>query len=147
MDAQSHALELPLTEGGALVLKRDGRDVAQWALTLTPDAPPRVTWDPGPARAGRGLGLRLPWKAEDDWGLVALRLELRLKQRPSAPPVTQDIPVPGGARSMIFPRIPGPGWKWKRGFSRVMARNRKANPKARFWSCRNGAFPTLSRSN
>ena len=97
MDAQSHALELPLTEGGALVLKRDGRDVAQWALTLTPDAPPRVTWDPSPARAGRGLGLRLPWKAEDDWGLVALRVELRLKQRPSAPPVTQDIPLPGGA--------------------------------------------------
>ncbi|MCA3426092.1 MAG: DUF4175 family protein, partial [Roseomonas sp.] len=47
--------------------------------------------------AGRGLGLRLPWKAEDDWGLVALRVELRLKQRPSAPPVTQDIPLPGGA--------------------------------------------------
>lgn len=97
MDAQSHTLELPLTEGGALVLKRDGRDVAQWALTLTPDAPPRVIWDPSPARAGRGLGLRLPWKAEDDWGLVALRVELRLKQRPSAPPVTQDIPLPGGA--------------------------------------------------
>ena len=97
MDAQSHALELPLTEGGALVLKRDGRDVAQWALTLTPDAPPVVTWDPSPARAGRGLGLRMPWKAEDDWGLVALRVELRLKQRPSAPPVTQDMPLPGGA--------------------------------------------------
>ncbi len=97
MDAQSHALELPLTEGGALVLKRDGRDVAQWALTITPDAPPVVAWDPAPARAGRGLGLRLPWKAEDDWGLVALRVELRLKQRPSAPPVTQDMPLPGGA--------------------------------------------------
>jgi hypothetical protein len=80
-----------------LVLKRDGRDVAQWALTLTPDAPPVVAWDPSPARAGRGLGLRLPWKAEDDWGLVALRVELRLKQRPSAPPVTQDMPLPGGA--------------------------------------------------
>jgi len=99
MDAQSHALELPLTEGGALVLRRDGRDVAQWALTLTPDAPPLVAWDPAPARAGRGLGLRLPWKAEDDWGLAALRLELRLKQRPSAPPVTQDIPLPGPAPS------------------------------------------------
>jgi uncharacterized protein (TIGR02302 family) len=97
MDAQSHALELPLTEGGALVLKRDGRDVAQWALTLTPDAPPVVSWDPAPARAARGLALRLPWKAEDDWGLTALRVELRLKQRPSAPPVTQDIPLPGGA--------------------------------------------------
>ncbi|MFM7611284.1 MAG: DUF4175 family protein, partial [Alphaproteobacteria bacterium] len=97
MDAQSHAVELPLTEGGALVLKRDGRDVAQWALTLTPDAPPLVAWDPAPARAGRGLALRLPWKAEDDWGLVALRLELRLKQRPSAPPVVQDMPLPGGA--------------------------------------------------
>ena len=97
MDAKSHALELPLTEGGALVLKRDGRDVAQWALTLTPDAPPVVGWDPSPARAGRGLGLRLPWKAEDDWGLVALRVELRLKQRPAAPPVIQDMPLPGGA--------------------------------------------------
>jgi len=97
MDAQSHAVELPLIEGGALVLKRDGRDVAQWALTLTPDAPPLVAWDPAPARAGRGLALRLPWKAEDDWGLVALRLELRLKQRPAAPPVVQDMPLPGGA--------------------------------------------------
>ncbi|MFM7780439.1 MAG: DUF4175 family protein, partial [Alphaproteobacteria bacterium] len=97
MDAQSHAVELPLTEGGSLVLKRDGRDVAHWALTLTPDAPPLVAWDPAPARAGRGLALRLPWKAEDDWGLVALRLELRLKQRPAAPPVVQDMPLPGGA--------------------------------------------------
>ena len=97
MDAQSHAVELPLTEGGTLVLKRDGRDVAQWALTLTPDAPPLVAWDPAPARAGRGLALRLPWKAEDDWGLVALRLELRLKQRPTAPPLVQDMPLPGGA--------------------------------------------------
>jgi uncharacterized protein (TIGR02302 family) len=97
MDGQSHAVELPLAEGGTLVLKRDGRDVAQWALTLTPDAPPLVAWDPAPARAGRGLALRLPWKAEDDWGLVALRVEMRLKQRPSAPPVVQDMPLPGGA--------------------------------------------------
>lgn len=97
MDAQSHAVELPLTEGGALVLRRDGRDVAQWALTLNPDAPPVVAWDPAPGRAGRGLALRLPWKAQDDWGLAALRVELRLKQRPAAPALTQEIPLPGGA--------------------------------------------------
>jgi uncharacterized protein (TIGR02302 family) len=97
LDAQSHALEMPLTEGGALVLRRDGRDVAQWALTLNADSAPVVAWDPAPGRAGRGLGLRLPWKAEDDWGLTALRVELRLKQRPAAPPITQEIPLPGGA--------------------------------------------------
>ncbi len=96
LDTQSHSLEIPLAEGGALVLKRDGRDVAQWALTLNADAPPVVAWDPAPGRAGRGLGLRLPWKAEDDWGLAALRVELRLKQRPTAPALTQDIPLPGG---------------------------------------------------
>ncbi|NBS45032.1 MAG: DUF4175 family protein, partial [Acetobacteraceae bacterium] len=59
LDTQSHSLEIPLAEGGALVLRRDGRDVAQWALTLNADAPPVVAWDPAPARAGRGLGLRL----------------------------------------------------------------------------------------
>ena len=96
LDTQSHSLEIPLAEGGALVLRRDGRDVAQWALTLNADAPPVVAWDPAPGRAGRGLGLRLPWKAEDDWGLAALRVELRLKQRPTAPALTQDVPLPGG---------------------------------------------------
>jgi uncharacterized protein (TIGR02302 family) len=97
LDPRSFAAETTLDEGGALTLRRDGRDLARWLLTVQADAPPQAAFPDPPARATRGLGLRLPWRAEDDWGLAGLRAELRLDARPAAPPLTLDITLPGSA--------------------------------------------------
>lgn len=97
LDRGSFAVEMPLEAAGRLAVRRDGSDLAQWTLSLRADAPPVAAWDQPPARAARGLAIRLPWRAEDDWGLAALRVELRLKPRPEAEPVVLDLPIPGGS--------------------------------------------------
>jgi uncharacterized protein (TIGR02302 family) len=97
LDRTSFATETVIDAGGRLAVRRDGRELAQWSLTVRADAPPVVAWDQPPARAQRGLAIRLPWRAEDDWGLATLRVELRLKLRPDAEPVTLDLPLPGGS--------------------------------------------------
>ncbi|CAH0149703.1 DUF4175 domain-containing protein [Roseomonas sp. CECT 9278] len=97
LDRGSFAAEATIESGGRLAVRRDGSDLAQWSLSVRADAPPSVAWDQPPARAQRGLAIRLPWRAEDDWGLATLRVELRLKLRPEAEPVTLDLPLPGGS--------------------------------------------------
>ena len=94
LDRNSYAAETELTEGGRLAIRRDGTDLAAWSLTVRADTPPTVAWDSPPARAQRGLGTRLPWRAEDDWGVTNLRAEARLKARPTADPLAIDIPLP-----------------------------------------------------
>nr|WP_275668652.1 TIGR02302 family protein [Crenalkalicoccus roseus] len=98
LDPGSFVAELPLAEGGQIALRRDGRELARWALAVQADAPPRAWFAEAPGRAARGLGIRLPWAAEDDWGLAALRAEFRLRARPEAPPLVLDLSLPGGAR-------------------------------------------------
>ncbi|WP_277751847.1 DUF4175 domain-containing protein [Dankookia rubra] len=96
LDAASFIAEAMLEHGGRLAVRRDGAELAHWALAVQADAPPTVAFAEPPARAPRGLGTRLPWKAEDDWGLAGLRAELRLKARPEAPPLVVDLPLPSG---------------------------------------------------
>lgn len=92
-----HAGEAVLTEGTRVTLSDGGREVAAWALAVQADAPPVARFPEPPGRAPRGLGLRLPWQAEDDWGVHALRLEIRLAARPDAPPVTLEVALPAAA--------------------------------------------------
>lgn len=94
LDRASFTSEAVLDAGARLAVRRDGAEVAQWTLTVRADAPPVASWDQPPARAQRGLAIRLPWRAEDDWGLAALRVELRLKLRPAAESVVLDLPLP-----------------------------------------------------
>ncbi len=97
LDRSSFAAEAVLDAGARLAVRRDGAEIAQWTLTVRADAPPVASWDQPPARAQRGLAIRLPWRAEDDWGLASLRVELRLKPRPEAEPVVLDLPLPPGS--------------------------------------------------
>lgn len=97
LDPRSFAGEALLEEGGRIAIRRDGRELVRWALTVQADAPPRVAFAEPPARAPRGLGTRLPWRAEDDWGLAGLRAEFRLEARPTAPPLALDLTLPGTA--------------------------------------------------
>ena len=127
LDASSFSIERSLEEGGRLALRRDGRDLARWALTVQADAPPRVQFAEAPGRASRGLGLRLPWRAEDDWGLAALRAEFRLKARPAAPPLVLELALPGGgprsARGTAQPDLSAHPWAGLEVEARLLVRD------------------------
>ncbi|HEY4253160.1 MAG TPA: DUF4175 family protein, partial [Roseomonas sp.] len=95
LDRTSFAGEAVLQHGGRLRLTRDGQPIAAWTITVQADAPPRVSFTEPPARAQRGLATRLPWRAEDDWGVAGLAAEFHLAARPAAEPHRLDIPLPG----------------------------------------------------
>ena len=99
LDAASWQAERDVTQDGTLVVRRRGSELGQWALTIIPDAPPVVSWaePPGASRGQRRLQTRLPWTVADDYGVASLQAELRLKDRPSAPPLVIALPLPGGA--------------------------------------------------
>lgn len=92
-----HAGEAVLTEGTRVTLSDNGREVAAWSLAVQADAPPVARFPEPPGRAPRGLGLRLPWQVEDDWGVHALRAEIRLAARPEAAPILLDVALPAAA--------------------------------------------------
>lgn len=114
LDAASFAAEAELTEAGRLRLSREGQILAEWMLTVQADTPPRVTFPEPPARAQRGLAVRIPWRAEDDWGVHALRFEAVLVVRPDAAPLSQDIALPPGtprqARGVAQPDLSAHPW-------------------------------------
>jgi uncharacterized protein (TIGR02302 family) len=84
-----------LSAGGHLVVRRRGSAVAGWDLTVVADRPPMVAWAATAGASSRDALTRLPWKAEDDYGVATLQAELRLKDRPGAPPLVVSIPLPG----------------------------------------------------
>lgn len=114
LDATSFAAGMDVTEAGRLRLTREGAVLAEWNLAVQADAPPRVSFPEAPARAQRGLAIRIPWKAEDDWGVQSLRFELRLAARGEAAPFAQDIPLPPGmprqARGVAAPDLSAHPW-------------------------------------
>ena len=99
LDATSWQAERDITQAATLTVTRRGSILGHWPLSVIADQPPTVAWaePPGPVRGQRRLQTRLPWTASDDYGVVSLQAELRLKDRPSAPPLVITIPVPGGS--------------------------------------------------
>ncbi len=101
LDAASWQAEADVGSGGALAVRRRGRTLGAWTLSILPDHPPVVAWaqPPGPARTrGQAVPLtRLPWQVEDDYGVVSLLAELQLRDRPAAAAFAIALPLPGGA--------------------------------------------------
>ena len=101
LDKQSWQAELDVTRGGKLVVQRRGVIVAGWDVALIADRPPTAEFPepPGAATAGGRptAQTRLPWRAEDDYGVAALAAELRLQARPDAAPLSLNVPLPGGS--------------------------------------------------
>ncbi|NKC33938.1 TIGR02302 family protein [Falsiroseomonas selenitidurans] len=94
LDARSWAAEAVLEQGARLAIRRDGFEVAGWTLTVQADQPPIAEFTEPPARAARGLALRLPWRVEDDWGVLALAAAMQLVARPEAPPHPIEMTLP-----------------------------------------------------
>jgi uncharacterized protein (TIGR02302 family) len=101
LDATSWQADRDVGAGGQLAVRRRGRMQGSWTLVVLADLPPTVAWTnppgPDPKATLRRLLTRLPWTAADDYGVVSLQAELRLRDRPSAPPVIVPLPLPGGA--------------------------------------------------
>ncbi|MGA3398097.1 MAG: DUF4175 family protein [Acetobacteraceae bacterium] len=97
LDAGSFQADGDLTQGGRLAVRRNGRELAGWDLAVVVDRPPSVAWTEKPGAAGTSQETRLPWTVNDDYGVVSLQAELRLKDRPEAPPLVVSIPLPGGS--------------------------------------------------
>jgi uncharacterized protein (TIGR02302 family) len=101
LDAASWQAERDLGHGGLLVVQRGSRELGRWTVAMRPDLPPVVAWaePPGPGgRTQRQLTTRLPWEAEDDYGVASVQVELRLRDRPTAPPVIVPIPLAGAPK-------------------------------------------------
>jgi hypothetical protein len=128
LDGVSFLAETPLEAGGRLEVRRENRTLAAWTLSVQADAPPTAAFAEPPGRAQRGLGVRLPWRAEDDWGLVSLRAEARLKARPDAPPLVLELSLPGGnqnkqARGTAQPDLSAHPWAGLEVEFRLVARD------------------------
>jgi uncharacterized protein (TIGR02302 family) len=98
LDTMSFQADQDLTTGGRLSVFRQGQELGAWELTVVADRAPVVSF-PAPPGATRGRlpQTRLPWRVSHDYGVVSLQGELRLRDRPSAPPLIVTIPLPGGA--------------------------------------------------
>jgi hypothetical protein len=100
LDADSFQADLELTSGGRLAVRRGGRQVAAWDLTVVADTAPVVSWPlpPGPVRGGgRVPQTRLPWQVSHDYGVTSLNAELHLRDRADAPALVVPVPLPGGS--------------------------------------------------
>jgi hypothetical protein len=127
LGAGSNLVETTLETGGHLVIRQSGRNVAQWSIVVQADAPPRIAFAEPPGPAQRGLATRLPWRAEDDWGVAAAQAELRLAARPEAPPLTVELPVPAGhpkaPRGVAQPDLSAHPWAGLPVRARLVARD------------------------
>ncbi|WP_431281763.1 DUF4175 domain-containing protein [Humitalea sp. 24SJ18S-53] len=114
LDGSSFGAEALVDRGMTVGIRRDASDIARWSLTARADSPPVVAFAEPPGRAQRGLAVRLPWRAEDDWGLVTVRAELRLVARPDAPALVVDLPLPAAspkqARGAAQPDLSAHPW-------------------------------------
>ncbi|MDU7520578.1 MAG: DUF4175 family protein [Roseomonas mucosa] len=95
LDRNSFGIEAPLENGGRLAIRRDGAELAGWEVSVQTDAPPSIAFAEPPGPAPRSHALRLPWTAEDDWGVAAARAEIRLEARPGAEPLTVPLTLSG----------------------------------------------------
>ncbi len=89
-------------QGSRLSIGRGGAEIAGWALTILPDKPPMVAFvdPPGPImNGGRTTArTRLAWRAEDDYGVAQVQGEMRLRDRPDAPPLVLKAPLSGAPK-------------------------------------------------
>jgi uncharacterized protein (TIGR02302 family) len=127
LGAGSYAAQITLTDPARIAIRRNAGEVAAWRLAVQADAPPTAGFTEPPGRVQRGLALRLPWRAEDDWGVVALRAEFHLAARPTAAPLTLEMTLPAGAtravRGQALPDLSAHPWAGLAVVLRLIARD------------------------
>ncbi|WP_431303916.1 TIGR02302 family protein [Sediminicoccus sp. BL-A-41-H5] len=110
----SHTAQASMQAGARITIRREGTEIATWNLAVQADAPPIAAFTEAPVRSPRGLALRLPWRTEDDWGVVTLRAEFHLAARPDAAPITLEMTLPSAApkqaRGLAQPDLSAHPW-------------------------------------
>ena len=96
LDAASLQAERMVVTGGRLTVLLGTRDMGHWDLTVVADAPPTAAWSADPGRLPGSDETRLPWIAEDDYGVVSLQVLMRLAEAPDAAPMIVPVPLAGG---------------------------------------------------
>ncbi len=96
--ASSFAIEREIARGQVLTIVQDGEPLASWRVEIRPDQPPTAAHVRPPAVTQR-QALRLDYRAEDDYGLAQLAVELRLAGDPGEPRdetvLRLALPAPG----------------------------------------------------
>lgn len=117
LDPSSWQAERDVAASGRLSIRRAGMEVAGWALAIVPDRAPSVWFvePPGAATVGgrATVRTRFAWQADDDYGVASVQAELRLKDRPAAPPVTLPGTLAGSpklARGTIVQDLTSHPW-------------------------------------
>jgi uncharacterized protein (TIGR02302 family) len=132
LDHSSFQAEWDLSRGGLLAVRRDGGNLASWTLTVVADQPPVAEWGENPGRVASGQQTRLPWQVSDDYGVSSLQAELRLRDRPDAPPLVVSVPLPGGspksAHGVSQPDLTAHPWAGLPVVGRLVARDALAQP-------------------
>ena len=102
LDPSSWQAERDIAAPGRLSVRRAGMEVAGWTIAILPDRPPSVSFvePPGAAIVGGRATLRsrFAWQADDDYGVASVQAELRLKDRPTAPPLALPGSLAGSPR-------------------------------------------------
>lgn len=78
-EAGNFALDHELAENQHVEVVQDGRVLAAWQVVALADAPPVVGFS-APPRTTETLALQLPFAASDDYGVAAVRLEMRRRE-------------------------------------------------------------------
>jgi uncharacterized protein (TIGR02302 family) len=69
-------LKFELRSSGTVAVYADGTTLASWSLRVIPDHPPKIALTKEPERSARG-SLKLSYKVEDDYGVVAAEGRIR----------------------------------------------------------------------
>lgn len=86
------------TADGALTVGLGAGTLARWRVSLIPDVAPVVAWSKPPAATrARIPAVRFQYTATHAYGVTAMAAEVRLRDRPDAPPLMIPLPLPGAS--------------------------------------------------
>jgi uncharacterized protein (TIGR02302 family) len=100
LDARDFQATANLTASGRVAIVSDGSEIAAWGIGVEADQPPQVSFPRPPSGVAQadGAETRLPWQARHRYGVADLHAELRLADRPDAPPLEVPIPLQGAPK-------------------------------------------------
>jgi uncharacterized protein (TIGR02302 family) len=76
VDDHNGRVRMSLDKSVTVAIEQGGRRLGSWSVTVSPDGPPTIEFDPDPTATERGT-LRVSMAAADDYGLESVVLEMR----------------------------------------------------------------------
>jgi uncharacterized protein (TIGR02302 family) len=96
--AEVMELKLEVRTSGTVRVSSGGTQVASWSFTVTPDHTPKIVLTKPPERSARGA-LKVFYKAEDDYGIVAAEARIkRILPKPDTSSTAWARPEKKGAK-------------------------------------------------